>query len=121
MIWKHKVAFHIYQIHDAFLGYYRAILTRTVLDKFTEEVKYFLEGKGLLYLEEEYSFIRTLDYKENHILFPKFITDMVSSQKYVDSIFLGLLSLKRSASASSSKFHFLLLMPNLGILQTWIK
>ena len=74
MLWKHKSPFHIYHTHDAFLGCCITILTRIVLDRFTQEAKYFLKGKGLLYLEEEYSFIRLFSYEESYVLLPNFVT-----------------------------------------------
>ena len=52
MLWNHKCPFHIYQIHDELFGCCRAILTETIPDIFTQGDKYFLEGKGLLYLKK---------------------------------------------------------------------
>lgn len=57
MLWKHKASFHVYQIHDSFLGRCRALLTRATLEKNTQNAKAFLERKGLFYFEKEYSYI----------------------------------------------------------------
>lgn len=75
MLWKHKAPFYIYHIQDSFLGCCREILTRTVLDRFTQEARDFLEGKGILYLKEEHSFIRLFSYEHSPIILPKFVTD----------------------------------------------
>jgi hypothetical protein len=58
LLWKKKAPFHIYQIHDAFLERCRSILSGEIHDRVTQEEKYLLEGKGLLFFEEEYSYLR---------------------------------------------------------------
>ena len=75
MLWKHTAPFHIYQIHDALLGRCRAILIGTIPNRCIQEARNFLEGKGLLYLEEEYSYVRLFGYEEVPLLFPKFVID----------------------------------------------
>ena len=48
MLWKHKAPFHIYQIHDSFLGICREILTGEVPNRITREARDFLDAKGQL-------------------------------------------------------------------------
>ena len=75
MLWKKKIPFRIYHIHDAFFGRCRSILIITIPGIITQEAKYFLEGKGLLYLDEENSYIRLFSFDETPFLFGKFIID----------------------------------------------
>ena len=75
MLWNHKAPFHIYHIHDAFLGRSRAILTRTIPNRCTQVARDFLEEKGLSYLEEEYSYIKLFGFEEAPFLLPKFVID----------------------------------------------
>ena len=56
MLWKCKSPFHIYQIHELFLGKSREILRGEVHDRITQEAKDFLYGKAKLYLEDEHSY-----------------------------------------------------------------
>lgn len=75
MLWKHKAPFHIYQILDVILGRCRAILTETIPNKVTQEAKDFLEGRGLLYIDEEHLYIKLFGFDGKHFLLPRFVID----------------------------------------------
>lgn len=74
MLWKHKSPFHIYQIHDSFLGRCKGILTGELLDKVTQEAKDSLEGKYFLFIEEKHVYLKLYVFKGTPFLIPKFVT-----------------------------------------------
>lgn len=77
MLWKNKSSFHIYQIHDSFLERCITILTGEVSDRVTQETKDFLEGKDLLFLEEEHSYLRLYGFEGTPFLLLKFVIDQL--------------------------------------------
>lgn len=40
-----------------------------------KEARYFLNGKGKLYIEDEYTYFRFYGFEGTHVLFPKCVTD----------------------------------------------
>ena len=58
MFWKHEALFHIYQIHYSLLGRCKAIPMGEIPSRVTQGTKYFLDGKVLLFIEEEHSYFK---------------------------------------------------------------
>lgn len=82
MLWKQKSMFHIYEIHESFLGRYRVILTREVRERFTNNATYFLEGKGQFFLEDKHSYFKFYGFEGTPFFLPNFVTSIVLIQEF---------------------------------------
>ena len=106
MLWKLKAPFHIYQIHDLFMERCRAIFTREVSDRVTQEAKDFLEEKVYCFLKKKTHILEIMVLKE-HLSYSLslYVIDFLS-QSCVANTYTSPCSLNISVKKNSYKFHF---------------
>ena len=75
ILWKHKSPFHLYHIHDSFLKIFRKIFTREIPAPITKEARYFLNGKGLLRIEDNNTYFWLYGFEGMPFLFTNLVTD----------------------------------------------
>lgn len=106
MLRKHNAPFHLYQIHDSFLGISREILKREVPNKITWEARYFLDGKGHLSVEEEYTYFRLFGFKGTPFLLWIFVTNRIFVSKLCRQYLYWSPFLRKSISVNLYRFLF---------------
>ena len=71
-LWKHKAPFHIYHIHDSFMGRCREIMMGEVPNRINREARDFPNGKGQFFIEDEHISFRLFGFEGTPFFLRKF-------------------------------------------------